>query len=179
MIPISRRERILAVLQRMDAAVSGFFHERLLIAVITGVMYALGWDLTDVPYWFLLGIGTGLLSLIPYVSVLDGPRPVVQILGFARRIGKRDRMGGDRGVAQCRLSHRSIHRELDPDSMDSTLVQRYECRHPIDRHVYRRSSGRIVWSYLRDSCGCLHQDCVRGICRAPMVAVGRSRMKDQ
>jgi predicted PurR-regulated permease PerM len=38
MIPISRRERILAVLQRMDAAVSGFFHERLLIAVITGVM---------------------------------------------------------------------------------------------------------------------------------------------
>ena len=67
MIPISRRERILAVLQRMDAAVSGFFHERLLIAVITGVMYALGWGLTDVPYWFLLGVGTGLLSLVPYV----------------------------------------------------------------------------------------------------------------
>ena len=73
MIPISRRERTLAVLQRMDAAVSGFFHERLLIAVITGVMYAFGWALTDVPYWFLLGIGTGLLSLIPYVSVIGWP----------------------------------------------------------------------------------------------------------
>ena len=73
MIPISRRERILAVLQRMDAAVSGFFHERLFIAVITGVMYALGWGLTDVPYWFLLGVGTGLLSLVPYVSVIGWP----------------------------------------------------------------------------------------------------------
>jgi len=73
MIPISRRERILAVLQRMDAAVSGFFHERLLIAIITGVMYALGWGLTDVPYWFLLGVGTGLLSLVPYVSVIGWP----------------------------------------------------------------------------------------------------------
>ncbi len=76
-IPRSRRERAFAVLGRMDAAVSGFFHERLLIALITGVLYALAWGLVDVPYWFLLGIGTGLLSLIPYVSVLGWPLALV------------------------------------------------------------------------------------------------------
>jgi predicted PurR-regulated permease PerM len=76
-IPVSQRERTYAVLGRMDAAVSGFFHERLLIAVITGVMYAGGWALTDVPYWFLLGIGTGLLSLIPYISAVGWPLAVL------------------------------------------------------------------------------------------------------
>jgi predicted PurR-regulated permease PerM len=76
-IPHSRRDRVYAVLGRMDAAVSGFFHERLLIAVITGAMYAIGWAATDVPYWFLLGTGTGLLSLIPYVSAIGWPLAVL------------------------------------------------------------------------------------------------------
>lgn len=76
-IPLSRRERVYRVLTRMDLAVSGFFHERLLIAVITGAMYAIGWLATDVPYWFLLGVGTGLLSLIPYVSVIGWPLAVL------------------------------------------------------------------------------------------------------
>jgi predicted PurR-regulated permease PerM len=76
-IPRSRRERVYGVLNRMDAAVSGFFHERLLIAVITGAMYAIGWAATDVPYWFLLGAGTGLLSLIPYVSAVGWPLAVL------------------------------------------------------------------------------------------------------
>jgi predicted PurR-regulated permease PerM len=73
LIPASRRNRVYGVLNRMDAAVSGFFHERLLIAVITGAMYAVGWLATDVPYWFLLGLGTGLLTLIPYVSAIGWP----------------------------------------------------------------------------------------------------------
>jgi predicted PurR-regulated permease PerM len=76
-IPRSKRDRVHAVLSRMDAAVSGFFHERLLIAVITGAMYAIGWAATDVPYWFLLGAGTGLLSLIPYVSAIGWPLAVL------------------------------------------------------------------------------------------------------
>lgn len=76
-IPLSRRERVYGLLTRMDWAVSGFFHERLLIAVITGTMYSIGWGATDVPYWFLLGTGTGLLSLIPYISVIGWPLAVL------------------------------------------------------------------------------------------------------
>ena len=72
-VPVSRRERVYGVLNRMDAAVSGFFHERLLIALITGAMYAIGWLATGVPYWFLLGIGTGFLTLVPYITVIGWP----------------------------------------------------------------------------------------------------------
>jgi len=76
-IPRSRRPRVAAVLQRMDAAVSGFFRERLLIALMTGVLYAAGWAWTGVPYWFLLGIGTGILSLVPYISAVGWPLAVL------------------------------------------------------------------------------------------------------
>jgi predicted PurR-regulated permease PerM len=77
LIPITHRPRALHVLRRMDTAVRGFFSERLLIAVITGVLYAAAWALADVPYWFLLGIATGLTSLVPYLSAIGWPLAVV------------------------------------------------------------------------------------------------------
>ncbi len=77
LIPITHRPRVLQVLGRMDTAVRGFFFERLLIAVITGVLYAGAWALVDVPYWFLLGIVTGLTSLVPYLSAIGWPLAVV------------------------------------------------------------------------------------------------------
>jgi predicted PurR-regulated permease PerM len=76
-IPRSRREHTLAVLHRMDAAVSGFFRERLLIALISGFLYAAVWGWTGVPYWFLLGIGTGILTLVPYLSAIGWPLAVL------------------------------------------------------------------------------------------------------
>lgn len=77
LIPITHRPRVLHVLGRMDTAVRGFFFERLLIALITGVLYAGAWALVDVPYWFLLGIVTGLTSLVPYLSAIGWPLAVV------------------------------------------------------------------------------------------------------
>jgi predicted PurR-regulated permease PerM len=72
-LPFSRKERTLRIIGRMDRAVSGFFRGRLVIAVITGVLFGVGWALTDVPYWFLLGIATGVLNIIPYASAVGWP----------------------------------------------------------------------------------------------------------
>lgn len=77
LIPITHRPHMLHVLRRMDTAVQGFFYERFLIAVITGVLYAIAWALTDVPYWFLLGVAIGLASLVPYLSAIGWPLAVV------------------------------------------------------------------------------------------------------
>ncbi len=76
LIPIAHRPRTLQVLHRMDTAVRGFFFERLLIAVITGVLYAAAWAWTEVPYWFLLGVATGFSSLVPYLSAVGWPLAV-------------------------------------------------------------------------------------------------------
>jgi predicted PurR-regulated permease PerM len=65
------------VLKKIDESVFDFFRGRLLVGLITGVMYATGWALTDVPYWFLLGAMTGLLTIIPYVSIVGWPMAIL------------------------------------------------------------------------------------------------------
>ena len=72
-LPSSRKDRIVAIVQRMDEAVGSFFRGRLVIALLMGVMLSIGWWIVDVPYWFLLGIGTGLLSIIPYGATFGWP----------------------------------------------------------------------------------------------------------
>lgn len=72
-LPASRRDRILEVVGKMDSAVSAFIRARLLIAMIMGVLFSVGWCICGVPYWFGLGMGTGLLGLIPYASAIGWP----------------------------------------------------------------------------------------------------------
>jgi predicted PurR-regulated permease PerM len=55
----------------MDDAVGDFFRGRLLIALIMGILLSAGWFLTGVPYWFLLGMLTGLLNIVPYLSIIS------------------------------------------------------------------------------------------------------------
>jgi predicted PurR-regulated permease PerM len=70
LLPIQRKGRILDILNKMDVEIGGFFRGRLLIAVICGGLFSVGWMLTGVPYWFLIGMLTGLISFIPYISVI-------------------------------------------------------------------------------------------------------------
>lgn len=91
LIPAAHRPRTLELLGKIDDAVMNFFRGRLLIALITGVMYAVGWAWTGVPYWFLLGAGTGLLSIIPYVNAIGWPLAIVlKYLDVAANTGPMD-----------------------------------------------------------------------------------------
>jgi predicted PurR-regulated permease PerM len=69
-LPPKRHPRAADVLRRMDVAIGTFFRARLLICLIIGFVFAVGWWLADVPYWFLLGAITGVLSIIPYLSIV-------------------------------------------------------------------------------------------------------------
>ena len=61
----------------MDHAVSGFSSGRFLIGLLTAGMYPGGWALADVPYWFLLGVVTGFLTVVPYLSAIGWPLAVL------------------------------------------------------------------------------------------------------
>ena len=65
--------RVHRMLRRMDQAVSAFVRGRLLIAAITAAAFALGWSVAGVPYALLLGILTGLLTIVPYLSAVGWP----------------------------------------------------------------------------------------------------------
>lgn len=73
MIPGGRGVKVRRMLHRMNEAVSGFIRGRLLIAVITSIGFAIGWGWTDVPYALLLGIVTGILTIVPYLSFVGWP----------------------------------------------------------------------------------------------------------
>jgi predicted PurR-regulated permease PerM len=67
-IPASRRRQVNDIAQQMDQAVGGYFRTRLTIALVMGVMYAIGWGIAGVPYWLLIGMLAGLLGIIPYAT---------------------------------------------------------------------------------------------------------------
>lgn len=91
LIPAAHRPRTLEILAKIDDAVMNFFRGRLLIALITGVLYSVGWAWTGVPYWFLLGAGTGMLSIIPYVNAIGWPLAIVlKYLDVAANSGAMD-----------------------------------------------------------------------------------------
>lgn len=64
-----RHARTMDILRRMDEAVGAFFRARLVISLLVGMIFIIGWWLANVPYWFFLGAVTGLLSMIPYMSI--------------------------------------------------------------------------------------------------------------
>ncbi len=76
-IPVRHRARVGQISRRMDQAVSGFFRGRLAIALGSAILYSLGWALTGIRYWFLLGLITGVLTIIPYASLIGWPLAVL------------------------------------------------------------------------------------------------------
>ncbi|MDH3584172.1 MAG: AI-2E family transporter, partial [Phycisphaerae bacterium] len=55
-----------------------FFRDRVLIALIMAGLFCIGWSplLADVPYFLMLGLAAGLLSIIPYASAVAWPTVV-------------------------------------------------------------------------------------------------------
>lgn len=84
-IPRRRRDEALRVLGLMNDAVSGFFRGRFVVSLIMCVLFAVGWQLCGVPYALLLGVGTGLLNVVPWASAVGWPLAVG--LAYAEQAG--------------------------------------------------------------------------------------------
>lgn len=73
LIPERKKGRAFELLAEMDRVVSGFVRGRLLIAMILGVVYTIGYWLVGVPAPLILGPVVGLVTLVPYVALLGIP----------------------------------------------------------------------------------------------------------
>ncbi len=72
-LPAAYRTEIVHVVRTIDEAVASFFRGRLIICLIVGTLTAIGWSLVGVPYSVLLGLATGVLNLVPGLSLLTLP----------------------------------------------------------------------------------------------------------
>ncbi len=69
--PDYRREVRLR-LARLNQMLGSFIRGQLIVGLTLSALYILGFYLTDVPFWLLLGILTGLASIFPYVEWIVG-----------------------------------------------------------------------------------------------------------
>jgi len=76
LVPDDRRDSVGGIVSEMDRAVAGFVRGRIVICVIMGVLFAIGWQLCGVPYGIALGLVTGVLSIVPYLGGIGVPAAI-------------------------------------------------------------------------------------------------------
>lgn len=67
---------------KIDAAISAFLRGRILVCLIVGTLAALGLALLGVPYWYLIGVATGIAGVVPFLPIFVGLVPAVLAAWF-------------------------------------------------------------------------------------------------
>jgi len=73
LIPERKKGRIIDLAQQMDRVIAGFIRGRVLVGAFLAVFYGLGYMILGVPAALILGPVVGLLSIVPYVSLIGVP----------------------------------------------------------------------------------------------------------
>ncbi len=68
LLPKDHKQTILRLLGKIDTKLSGFVRGQISVAAILGVAYAIALSLAGLNYGFLIGLGAGLVSIIPMVG---------------------------------------------------------------------------------------------------------------
>ncbi len=77
LLPDKNRDRIIELLGKFDAVISGFIRGRLTIAFLQAIVFSIGFYLIGVPGAFVLGPVVAVLSIVPYLALVGVPVAVV------------------------------------------------------------------------------------------------------
>ncbi|MBI2520936.1 MAG: AI-2E family transporter [Bdellovibrio sp.] len=72
LLPIPWRPKINQYSQLINTVLSGYIRGQILVALILACLYGIGFFIIGLRFGFLIGIGTGLLSIIPFVGSILG-----------------------------------------------------------------------------------------------------------
>jgi len=86
-LPGRQRERIERVAREIDAAVAAFLRGRILTCLAVGALTSAGLAFLGVPYWYLLGVVTGLAGVVPFLPIFVGLVPAVLVAWFDAHSG--------------------------------------------------------------------------------------------
>ena len=73
LLPDKNRDRVIDLLTKFDAVISGFIRGRLTIAFIQAIVFSVGFFLIGVPGAFILGPAVAVLSIVPYLALIGVP----------------------------------------------------------------------------------------------------------
>jgi len=94
-LPDRYRATIERVVTTIDRSIANFFRGRLIICLLVGTLTAIGWTIVRVPYPLPLGAMAGILTLVPFMSVLA--LPPAMILAYASAVDTAERPCGRDG----------------------------------------------------------------------------------
>jgi len=77
----SLRDEVVSVLAEINASLVSYFRGQIVVAGCNGVLTSLGLWAIDIPYWPVLGIMTGALSIVPFLGIISSIIPAL-LLGF-------------------------------------------------------------------------------------------------
>jgi predicted PurR-regulated permease PerM len=72
LVPLPRRESVVARARRVDGVVGHWFRGQVTVAAILMVLYTIGLAICGVKLWYAIGIFAGILSIIPYLGFIIG-----------------------------------------------------------------------------------------------------------
>jgi len=72
LLPLHSADTIRALAREIDARLSGFVRGQAIVCLLLGAWYATGLTIVGLDFALLLGIGSGLLSIIPYLGNIVG-----------------------------------------------------------------------------------------------------------
>ena len=77
--PCAYKQRIAYLCREIDRVLTKFIRGHLLLALIVGILMAIGLSIINVKFAILLGIFAGVLDLVPYFGPILGAIPAVAI----------------------------------------------------------------------------------------------------
>lgn len=77
-LPRDHLDQIRQIARDIDSAIAGFVRGQAIVCLLIGLFYAIGLSFTGLSFGFLIGLGAGLISFIPFVG---------SILGFVVAMG--------------------------------------------------------------------------------------------
>ncbi|MDD3021212.1 MAG: AI-2E family transporter [Alphaproteobacteria bacterium] len=72
MLPKEHEEVIVNLAGQIDGKISGFVRGQIIVCLCLGLVYAVALSVAGLNYGFLIGLGTGVLSIIPFVGSAVG-----------------------------------------------------------------------------------------------------------
>lgn len=79
-LPLGQRDTIREQARLVDETLSGFVRGQFMVCLLLGIYYAIGLSVIGLDFGLIVGLGTGMISFVPYFGMLAG---VVVGLGIA------------------------------------------------------------------------------------------------
>ncbi|MCB9017924.1 MAG: AI-2E family transporter [Paludibacteraceae bacterium] len=80
LIPAKHQEFVSSLLKDMEFSMNKYYRGQSLVALIVGILFAIGFSIIGLPLGILMGIVLGLLNLIPYMQTLSIPLSILLML---------------------------------------------------------------------------------------------------